>query len=63
LTGTPYAALSRGISGVRASTLIINLPGSPGGVRDGLAVLTGIIDHAVQLLRGVNTERHPHPDG
>ena len=53
----PRAALSRGIAGVRASALIVNLPGSPGGVRDGLAVLDHILPHAVQLLQG-DTE-HP----
>lgn len=60
---TPYAALSRGVSGLRGSTLIVNLPGSTGGVRDGLAVLDDIIDHAVQLLRGVDTESHDLPNG
>jgi molybdopterin adenylyltransferase len=55
---TPYAALSRGVAGVRAMTLIVNLPGSTGGVHDGLAVLDDVIDHAVQLLRGVDTDRH-----
>jgi molybdenum cofactor synthesis domain-containing protein len=63
LASTAYAALSRGIAGVRGSTLIINLPGSTGGVRDGLAVLNDVIDHAVQLLRGVDTESHQHPYG
>ena len=52
----PSAALSRGVAGTRARTLIINLPGSPGGVRDGLAVLDGIVEHAVELLRGDHTE-------
>jgi molybdopterin adenylyltransferase len=52
MSSFPRAALSRGIAGVRARTLIINLPGSPGGVRDGLAALDPIIDHAIQILRG-----------
>jgi molybdenum cofactor synthesis domain-containing protein len=48
----PRAALSRGIAGVRGSTLVVNLPGSPGGVRDSLAALDPIIDHAIAVLRG-----------
>jgi len=55
-TNTPFAALSRGLAGTRGSTLIVNLPGSTGGVRDGLAVLDGILDHAVALITGENTE-------
>ncbi len=51
----PRAALSRGTAGVRARTLIVNLPGSPGGVRDGLAVLDGLIEHAAELVRGERT--------
>jgi molybdenum cofactor synthesis domain-containing protein len=51
----PRAALSRGIAGVRGRTLIVNLPGSTGGVRDGLAVLDAVVDHAVQLVRGEDT--------
>jgi molybdopterin adenylyltransferase len=52
----PRSALSRGTAGVRAKTLIVNLPGSPGGVRDGLGVLAGLVEHAVELVRGVKTE-------
>lgn len=52
----PRAALSRGLAGVRGRTLIVNLPGSPGGVRDGLAVLDALVDHAVELIRGTRTE-------
>ena len=48
----PRAWLSRGVAGTRGKTLIINLPGSIGGVRDGLAVLAEFIDHAVELLSG-----------
>jgi molybdenum cofactor synthesis domain-containing protein len=54
-TRFPRAALSRGVAGVRGRTLIINLPGSPGGVRDGLAVLADLVDHAVELVRGERT--------
>jgi molybdopterin adenylyltransferase len=51
----PRAALSRGLAGVRAKTLIVNLPGSPGGVRDGLGVLNDLVEHAVELVSGVRT--------
>jgi molybdenum cofactor synthesis domain-containing protein len=51
----PRAALSRGTAGVRGKTLIVNLPGSPGGVRDGLGVLADLIEHAVELVRGTST--------
>ncbi len=49
------AALSRGVAGVRGRSLIVNLPGSPGGVRDGLAVLDDLVEHAIELIRGTKT--------
>src|SRR2546429_8265181 len=48
----PRAWLSLGVAGTRAKTLIVNLPGSTGGVQDGLTVLEGFIDHAVELVTG-----------
>jgi molybdenum cofactor synthesis domain-containing protein len=56
----PTAALSRGVAGVAGRTLIVNLPGSRGGARDGLAVLGPILSHAVEQIRGGD---HPRDDG
>ena len=56
LPEVPTAVLSRGLAGVSGRTLIVNLPGSTGGVRDGLGVLEGVLDHAIEQIRGVD---HP----
>ena len=50
--GVPTAALSRGLAGVRGRALVVNLPGSRGGVRDGLAVVGPLLVHAVQQIAG-----------
>jgi molybdenum cofactor synthesis domain-containing protein len=56
---TPLAVISRGVAGIRGRTLIINLPGSPKAVREGMETLAPILPHAVRMLRGVDTE-HRH---
>jgi molybdenum cofactor synthesis domain-containing protein len=52
LARTPHALLSRGIAGLRGATLIVNLPGSPGGCRDGFAVLRPALRHGLELAAG-----------
>ncbi|MEO7456777.1 MAG: MogA/MoaB family molybdenum cofactor biosynthesis protein [Gemmatimonadaceae bacterium] len=54
--GFPRAALGRGVAGVRARTLVINLPGSTNGVRESLRAIEPIIEHAVKILRGEHTD-------
>jgi molybdenum cofactor synthesis domain-containing protein len=59
LAKVPTAALSRALAGVAGTTLVVNLPGSTGGVRDGLAVLGRLLPHAVDQIRGGD---HPGPE-
>ncbi len=56
--GVPTAALSRGLAGLAAGTLVVNLPGSSGGCRDALEVLSPVLAHAVSQVRGGD---HPRP--
>ncbi|GAC68334.1 MogA/MoaB family molybdenum cofactor biosynthesis protein [Gordonia soli] len=52
LPTVPTSVLSRGVAGIAGSTLVVNLPGSTGGVRDGLSVLDGVLGHALDQIRG-----------
>jgi len=53
---TPLAIISRGVAGIRGGTLIVNLPGSPRAVREGMETLAPILPHAIKMLQGVHTE-------
>lgn len=57
--GVPAAVLSRGVAGLAGTVLIVNLPGSTGGVRDGMAVLATVLGHAVDQARGGDHPRRP----
>ena len=58
LARTPHALLSRGVAGLRGETLIVNLPGSPGGCRDGFAVLRPALQHGLELASGGTATSH-----
>ena len=58
LTRTPHALLSRGLAGLRGNTLVVNLPGSPGGCRDGFAVLRPALLHGLELAAGDQGSSH-----
>jgi molybdenum cofactor biosynthesis protein B len=55
---TPHGVLSRGLAGTVGGTLVVNLPGSPGGCRDGFAVLRPALEHALALLADRTTSGH-----
>ncbi len=56
---TPLAVLSRGVAGIRGRTLIINLAGSPKAVQEGMDILTPVLSHALEMLKGENLEHEP----
>jgi molybdopterin adenylyltransferase len=58
LARTPHALLSRGVAGLRGATLVVNLPGSPGGCRDGFAVIKPAVRHGLELAAGDRATPH-----
>lgn len=60
---TPLAVLSRGVAGLRGQCLIVNLPGSPRAVAEGMEILAPILPHAVRIAQGRNLEHEVHSHG
>lgn len=60
LKATPHAMLSRAIAGIRGRTLIVNLPGSPKAVKEGLAVILPALPHGIEILKGVHGANQKH---
>lgn len=58
ISRTPHALLSRGVAGLRGETLVVNLPGSPGGCRDGFAVIRPALRHGLELAAGDKATPH-----